>query len=328
VKDQQAFGLVLNTGLIDAMMHHGGGEGLSGTLGVSGMYQSSTSSGPIFIVPSATIGSVSAFALEQFKTGPVAFLAGGRIDSRNLSSDAHRKSAARPTLAAGRRKRVVGRPHHAATRRSPAATGWRPPALCDLSTCPTLAIARFEIGAPMTTTEGSTSVAGGLRWASDRTRAEVSVFRSDIDDFIFTTPTSTTQNSLRVFRHTQADARLTGAEFSLEARVTDPVVLRASHDFVNGDDLSAGVPLPRCRRNARFLAPRWICLASAQFEASDSVGTSRSTRNRRLSTRSTSRAAGRRCSISTRRSNTTSAGRRAASICSCETRSTPPIATS
>src|SRR5215475_8432269 len=57
VKDQQAFGLVLNTGTIDFLAHHAVGDALTGTVGVSGMYQSSSSSGPIFIVPSATINS-------------------------------------------------------------------------------------------------------------------------------------------------------------------------------------------------------------------------------------------------------------------------------
>src|SRR5215471_13448644 len=37
VKDQQAFGLVLNTGTLDVLAHHGAGEGdrLSGTVGIS-----------------------------------------------------------------------------------------------------------------------------------------------------------------------------------------------------------------------------------------------------------------------------------------------------
>lgn len=249
VKDQQAFGLVLNTGLVDAMMHHGGGEGISGTLGVSGMYQSSTSSGPIFIVPSATINSVAAFGLEQFKTGPVAFLAGGRVDARNLSSDAQSEisrvaDSQRWSEASG----DVGVVVHLTPQLSAlanAATGWRAPTLFDLyANGPNLAEARFEVGDPTMNTEQSKSIDGGLRWASERARAEVSVFRSEVDHFIFTTPTSQTRNGLQVFQHTQADARLQGAELSLEARVADQLVVRASHDLVQGDDKSASEPLP------------------------------------------------------------------------------------
>ncbi len=249
VKDQQAFGLVLNTGTVDAMVHHGGGDGLSGTVGVSGMYQSSGSSGPIFIVPSATIGAAGAFALEQFTTGPVSVLAGGRVDTRSLSSDAQpeivRPSDSRSWSAVSGDAGVIVHITPQLSALANAATGWRAPTLFDLyANGPNLAEARFEIGDPTMDTERSKTIDGGFRWASERARAEVSVFRSNIDDFIFTTPTNTTQNGLQVFRHTQADARLTGAELSLEARVTDQLVLRASHDLTNGDDLAAGVPLP------------------------------------------------------------------------------------
>jgi iron complex outermembrane recepter protein len=251
VKDQQAFGLVLNTGTVDLLMHHGatGSDGFSGTLGVSGMYQSSGSSGPIFIVPSATISSVGLFALEQFTAGPVALLAGGRSDTRSLSSDAQseigRAADSRSWSAVSGDAGVVVHITPQLSALANAATGWRAPTLFDLyANGPNLAEARFEIGDPTMNTERSKTVDGGFRWASDRARAEVSVYRSDIDDFIFTTPTNTTQNGLQIFRHTQADARLTGAELSLEARVADPLILRVSHDLTNGDDLAAGVPLP------------------------------------------------------------------------------------
>jgi outer membrane receptor protein involved in Fe transport len=70
------------------------------------------------------------------------------------------------------------------------------------------------------------------------------VYQNTVDDYIFTTPTPATQSGLRVFRHEQTNARLTGAEASVEARVTDRLTLRGSHDFVNGDDRTAGTPLP------------------------------------------------------------------------------------
>lgn len=249
VKDQQAFGLVLNTGTVDALVHHGGGEGLSGTIGVSGMLQSSSSSGPIFIVPSASINAAGVFALEQFTAGRLSVLGGGRVDSRSLSSDAQpeiqRQSDSRSWSAASGDAGIIFHITPQLSALANAATGWRSPTLFDLyANGPNLAEARYEIGDPTMDTERSKTVDGGFRWASDRARAEVSVYRSDIDNFIFTTPTSNTINGLQVFRHTQADARLTGAEISLEARVADPLVLRASHDLTNGDDLAAGVPLP------------------------------------------------------------------------------------
>lgn len=249
VKDRPAFNLVLNTQTLDLLAHHGGGNGLAGTVGVSGMYQASSSTGPIFIVPGATVNSAGAFVFEQFKTGPVTLVAGGRGDTRGLSSsdqpeigrtaESHSWSAL-----SGDGGAVVDLTSHLAVRAN-YGTGWRAPTLFDLYVNgPNLAEARFEIGDPTLKTERSRTLDGGLRWTSDRARADLSVFNSDVDDFIYTTPTNQTQDSLQVFRHVQTRARLTGAEASLEARVTDALTLRGSHDFVNGDDRTAGEPLP------------------------------------------------------------------------------------
>lgn len=249
VKDQKAFGLVLNTATTDVMVHHGAGEGLGGTLGVSGMFQASASDGPIYLVPSATISSAGAFVFEQYKAGRVTVVGGARGDTRGLSSDARpeigRAADSRSwSAASGDAGVVLDLTSHLAARAN-VGTGWRAPTLFDLYVNgPNLAEARYEIGDPGLRTERSRSVDGGLRWTSDRVRADLSLFDSDVDDFIFTTPTNQTQDSLQVFRHVQANARLRGAEASLEANVTDALALRASHDFVNGDDRTNGVPLP------------------------------------------------------------------------------------
>jgi outer membrane receptor protein involved in Fe transport len=213
------------------------------------MFQSSNSTGPIFIVPSATINSGGAFVFEQYKTGPITFVAGGRGDTRSLSSDpqaeigqpAHSHSWSASSGDAGV---VLDLTSHLSARAN-AGTGWRAPTLFDLYVNgPNLAEARFEIGDSTLRAERARSFDGSLRWSGELARAEVSVFRSDVDDFIYMTPTNQTQDSLQVYRHTQTDARLAGAEASLEARVSDMVTLHGSYDFVRGDDRTNGVPLP------------------------------------------------------------------------------------
>src|SRR5205814_2973713 len=54
VKDQQAFGLVLNTGVIDVLLHHAAGDALTGTFGVSGPATSGGSYGPVLPMSSAS----------------------------------------------------------------------------------------------------------------------------------------------------------------------------------------------------------------------------------------------------------------------------------
>ncbi len=249
VKDQQAFGLVLNTGTLDVLAHHAVGDVLTGTIGVSGTAQASSSSGPIFLVPSATINSAAAFAFEQLAAGPVTFVGGVRGDTRHLSSDAQaeisRPADSRSWSATSADGGVVYHPIAGLAVVANYGTGWRAPTLFDLyANGPNLAEARFEIGDPTLTTERSKNLDGGIRWESDRVHADVDVYQNTVDNFIFTTPTADMQSGLRVFRHLQTDARLTGAEASIQVRVTDRLTLRGSHDFVNGDDRRAGTPLP------------------------------------------------------------------------------------
>ena len=249
VKDQQAFGLVLNTGTVDVLAHHSAGDVLNGTIGVSGTAQASSSSGPIFLVPSATINSAAAFAFEQLTAGQFTFVVGGRGDSRHLSSDAQPEISQaadnRSWSAASADGGIVFRPIPELALVANYGTGWRAPTLFDLyANGPNLAEARFEIGDPTLSVERSRNLDGGFRLEAARIRADVSVYQNRVDDYIFTTPTSAMLSGLRVFRHEQTNARLTGAEASVEARVTDRLTIRGSHDFVNGDDRRAGTPLP------------------------------------------------------------------------------------
>jgi outer membrane receptor protein involved in Fe transport len=213
------------------------------------MLQGSSSSGPIFLVPSATINSAAAFAFEQLALGPIDLVAGARADSRHLSSDAEaqinrtadNRSWSTTTGDAG----IVYHPISHVSFVANYGIGWRAPTLFDLyANGPNLAEARFEIGDPSLRTERSKNLEGDVRWESDRVRADVAVYQNTVDNFIFTTPTQTTQNGLPVFRHVQSDARLTGMDASIEGRVTDRLTLRASHDFVNGDERPGNTALP------------------------------------------------------------------------------------
>ncbi|MEP6906246.1 MAG: TonB-dependent receptor, partial [Gemmatimonadales bacterium] len=53
-----AFDLLLNTGTVDVLAHHTIGENVRGTAGVSGLFQTNDSKGPIFLVPDRNIRSL------------------------------------------------------------------------------------------------------------------------------------------------------------------------------------------------------------------------------------------------------------------------------
>ncbi|MEO8580574.1 MAG: TonB-dependent receptor [Gemmatimonadales bacterium] len=249
VKDQKTFGLVLNTATLDLLAHHAGGDALHGTVGLSGKYQTSSSEGPVFLVPSAKINSLAAFAFEQLALGRLTLVAGARGDRTSLSSDAQpeisRASDHRSWSATSGDAGVVFRPVSSLALVANYGLGWRAPTLFDLyANGPNIAEGRFELGDPTLATERARNIEGGIRWSTDRASADVTVYRNTVTNFIFTAPTQVFQNGLRVFRHEQTDARLTGGEASVEGRVTDILTLRAAHDFVQGDDRRAGEPLP------------------------------------------------------------------------------------
>src|SRR5262249_14718805 len=122
--------------------------------------------------------------------------------------------------------------------------GWRAPTLFDLyANGPNLAEARYEIGDRGMRAELGNNIDGGVRWTSDRVRADVSVYQNQIDHYISTPRTNQLTNGLRVYQHRQTNARLTGAELSGAVAVTDPLSVHASYDFVRGTDRTADVPL-------------------------------------------------------------------------------------
>jgi outer membrane receptor protein involved in Fe transport len=248
VKDRPAFSMVLNTGSADVMFHAGSGAHGGATFGVSGMYQSSGSTGPIFLIPSGTVSNAAAFALGEAPFGPLTLMAGARVDTRRqdadalteLSSPSESRNWNASTADVGAVFKVV--PQLALVANY--GLGWRAPTLFDLyANGPNLAEARYEIGDRGMRAELGKNIDGGVRWTSDRARAELSVYQNSIDNFIYTSRTSQLINGLRVYRHTQTQARLTGAELSAEIAVADPLSVHASYDMTQGKDRSADQPL-------------------------------------------------------------------------------------
>ena len=249
VKDQRAFSMVLNTATVDLTIHHTTGDHLLGAIGASGMYQASNSFGPIFIIPNATVNTVAAFAFEQLALGRLTLVGGTRADVRNLTTDGQPELNLPPDNRSwSARSADGGVVFRASSNLSLVAnygTGWRAPTLFDLyANGPNLAENRFEVGDARLLTERSKNLDGGVRWVSDRFQADVSVYRNSIDNFIFATPINQNQAGLQVFLHEQADARLTGAEASLAARVSDRLTLRGAYDFVDGTERDTDTPLP------------------------------------------------------------------------------------
>jgi outer membrane receptor protein involved in Fe transport len=244
------FDLRLNTFTADVLAHLAPGRWGQATLGVSGLAQRNDSRGPQLLVPDASIRSGGAFAVWQNDFGPVRLMAGARVDHRALTAedvpslglpgDDDRDWTAASWNAGAVFPVAGGLSLTAGVGRS-----WRAPTLFELyANGPRIGEARYDVGDPTLAEEKGLEIDGGVRWTSPTARAEVSVFRNAIDDFIVTGPTGAFIGGLRVFRTTQTDALLRGVEAQAEVRVLRPLTLRGVFDYVRGTERGTGDDLP------------------------------------------------------------------------------------
>jgi outer membrane receptor protein involved in Fe transport len=243
-----AFDLLLNTGSLDLLLHHGT-RATHGTFGISGMAQTNDTRGPIPLVPDANLQTAGAFFLEQRDFGRWTVLAGGRVDVRHLSADPN------ATLMLGAETRdytpwsgdlgVVFRPVTGLAVSFNAGTAWRAPTLFELfSNGPHLGEARYEIGDPGLVPERGKNLDLGVRWSSPRLRWDVSSYLNRMDHYIYITPTALFADSLRIYRYTQAKASMAGVEASFEGEPVRLLTLHGSVDAVRGTNEQADEPLP------------------------------------------------------------------------------------
>lgn len=249
-----AFDLLLNTLSVDLLAHHTAAERLHGTLGVSAVHQTNASKGPIWYLPDASASGAGAFAFEQYTHGRWSVLAGLRGDTRKVDGNA---TAAQTGFADTSRTYtratgnfgVVFQPVPQVSVSANAGRAWRAPTLFEMfANGPVLADARYEIGRASMREEVSTNIDAGVRWLTAKARGELSLYRNQVDDYIYLQPTGETRTVgttvLDVFRHTQTDALLRGFEAGLELRATSALSLGGRYDMVRAQGAKKSVNLP------------------------------------------------------------------------------------
>ncbi|MFL5581270.1 MAG: TonB-dependent receptor, partial [Gemmatimonadaceae bacterium] len=274
-KEGIVFDLLANTASADLLAHHGRGP-LTGTLGLSGLYQASDSRGVVPLVPDARTANAAAFAFEQLDLGRVRLLAGARVDRRALRADADPRLAladqSRDYTVATGDLGVVLRATEGVALAVNAGRAFRAPNLFELfANGPRLGEARYEIGDPTLDPERSLGLDASLRWDVAGVRGELTGFTNRIEDFIYSAPTALAIDTLRVFRTRQTRATLAGAEASVEVPAGEHVVVRARGDYVRGQDDENDEPLPLMPPARAALEGEWRFagggFAGAELEA-------------------------------------------------------------
>jgi len=245
------FDLLLNTYSTDVLLHHSSSGGLTGTLGVSGLYQDNQTRGVEPLVPAARTVGGAVFALETATLGRWTVLFGARGDARHLRADSNAAlQLSAQTRDAAALTATFGVVYRAAPELSIAANAgraFRAPTLFELFTNgPHLGEDRYEIGLPGARPEVSFNADLSVRWQSSRVRGELAAYRNQIDSYLYIAPTGSTDpgSGLAIYRYQQARAVLLGAEAGAEVVAASVLTLRARVDAVRGTNEDANEPLP------------------------------------------------------------------------------------
>src|SRR5437867_8083000 len=176
--ESEQFNLLLQTGSLDLLLHHGGT-----TFGITSVGQSNDASGREPIVPNASVLSGAAFAFERWTpgSGRWTLLAGLRADARRLHADRDDSLGVvaqdRNSQAWSGNAGVVFTPATGLALSLNVGRAWRAPTLFELfANGPHIGEARYELGDATLKPEVGGDGDLGLRWNDRRVRFEVSAY--------------------------------------------------------------------------------------------------------------------------------------------------------
>jgi len=259
--ESEKFNLLLQTGSLDLLLHHGGT-----TFGITTVGQHNDATGREPIVPNASILSGAAFAFERWTpgSGRWTLLAGLRADARRLHADRDDSLGVaaqdRNSQAWSGNAGVVFTPTPGGGLSLSLNVGraWRAPTLFELfANGPHIGEARYELGDSTMKPEASRGVDLGVRWSGRRAWLQLAAYHNRMSDYIYITPTALVIDSLPVYQYRQAQAEMLGGEAVLEAEIGHGLVARSRVEGVRGTNLSAHEPLPLLPTLRAAVGLRW-----------------------------------------------------------------------
>lgn len=237
--------------------HEKAGPFASGALGVRAQYRDIVTGGTLR-TPSTGDQTLAGFAIEEVKLGHLAFQGGLRYDYASYTP--RRRTF---IFVGGERIPVESRTFGAVSGSVGALydvrevvhlgvslnRAYRTPDFNELySNGPHLAANSFDVGDPRLRQETGLGVDAFVRVDREHLRAEVSVFRNRLDNFIF--PSSRgraelgSQGARPRFQYTNEDAVFSGAEGQIELALTRRWVVDATTSMVRARFTSARAPIP------------------------------------------------------------------------------------
>ena len=228
--------------------------------GIGGMYQRSINKGEEYLIPDYMLFDIGAYATTGYNIGKWNLTGGLRIDQRHLHSFALQErfeQFSRNFRALTGSIGAVCELRDDMRLRVNLARGFRAPNLSELgSNGEHEGTFRYEMGNNNLSPEYSWQADAGLDYTSSVVSTQVSLFGNLIDNYIFAHRIADIEtDDLPTYQFTQGDARLWGAEVSVDIHPIEPLHFENSFSYVNAIQLHQ----PNDRKYLPFTpAPRWV----------------------------------------------------------------------
>jgi iron complex outermembrane receptor protein len=254
------------------------GKRLTGTAGLSAMYQRNRMSGRP-LIPNFRQVTLGAFLIEKYTAGAWELEAGLRYDVRHLgvSRFVRRGVIEYPEYTYTNLSGTLGAIYTFAegwTTRLHAGTAWRPPNANELYTAGVHhGAAAYEEGDPTLRPETAYNTSWTTTYTGKRLTGEVSLYHNYIAGFIYLKPQAapvlTIRGAFPAFRYTQVDAVFRGVDFSAQYALTPRLTWQGKYALVRARDVRndaylVQIPADRAENSLRYtLKPpgRWEKMA-------------------------------------------------------------------
>ncbi|MCI0449616.1 MAG: TonB-dependent receptor, partial [Chlorobi bacterium] len=265
-KDENIEALHLDLKTFDGSvkLHHTIAKNISGTFGGSFTNQKNQTLAEEKLIPNYNANTLGIFLLEKLNAKHFTFFAGARFDTKKLEI----KETVFETDSLGNPLKIllpqsltfdaftgsVGLAYSPQSYLSIYANlgrGWRPPSEFELFVDGVHeGTQRFERGIKTLDSlaepkpEASINIDAGVRLSHKSLSVQLSVFRNQVDNFIYPSPTGDTLEGHPVFNMTQAQSSFVGYEYTVQFQPMKWLVLSASGDFVKTKNEATGNSLP------------------------------------------------------------------------------------
>jgi iron complex outermembrane recepter protein len=246
-----ALGLLSKTWTGSLNYHHPALGKVYGIVGASGLRTGFDKFGEETLIPNNRVWSVGTYAFEQADFGPWRLSAGARYDHRHLDVDEDTDlgvaAQTRTYNSLSGNLGVLYRLSEPVALVLNVGRGFRAPNSFELfANGVHEGTVAFERGDPALKNETSINTDLALRVQSSKVTLEIGGFANYIHNFIFSVPTGTTDpgSGFEIFDFTQGNARLLGFESSIQYHPMTYLHLQLGADYTNGQNTSAGEPLP------------------------------------------------------------------------------------